>query len=447
MSDENKEKNNDNMRLKSKPRFEGLDGLRGVAAITVVIFHIFELFSEGPAYQIINHGYLAVDFFYALSGFVISYAYDDRWNKMSLWDFYKRRLIRLHPLVIAGTCVGVCYYFLGECDTFPNIENVKPYAFFVTILLNILMIPTPKNFDIRGWGTTNAFDDTTWTLTYEYLINILYSLIIRRLNNIIISILTILSALLTINLTMDFDLFKVFVNRDSRRYTVIGGWEISSCEVYIAFARLLYPFFSGYLISRLKLKIKLPYSFIICSIILLIILSCPRITDESKWFTNGIYETIVIIILFPIILLIGAGDTEQNEKIIKICKFLGDFSYPLYITHIPLIYCLYAWKYFHKDDQKFNAISVSVGSFLIMIFNAYSLIKLYDEPVRKWLSEKYLIKKKKEEEKEKENNNINENPPKDDIKEKFKIIDESSNDIEDESKSNKLLDENIVNES
>ena len=82
-----------------------------------------------------------------------------------------------------------------------------------------------------------------------------------------------------------------------------------------------------------------------------------------------------------------------------------------------------------------------------MIFNAYSLIKLYDEPVRKWLSEKYLIKKKKEEEKEKENNNINENPPKDDIKEKFKIIDESSNDIEDESKSNKLLDKNKDNES
>ena len=445
MKDENKEKNNDNMRLKSKPRFEGLDGLRGVAAITVVIFHIFEIFSGDPAHQIINHGYLAVDFFYALSGFVISYAYDDRWNKMSLWDFYKRRLIRLHPLVIAGTFVGVCYYFFGESEVFPNIENVKPYAFFLTILLNILMIPQPKSFDIRGWGTTNAFDDTTWTLTYEYLINILYSLIIRRLNNVIISILTVLSAFLTINLTMNFDLFNVFTNRDSRRYTVIGGWEISTCEVFIAFSRLFYPFFSGYLISRLKLKIKLPYSFFICSIILITFLSCPRMTDESKWFTNGIYETIVIIIIFPIILLIGAGDTEQNEKIIKICKFLGDFSYPLYITHIPLIYCLYAWKYFHKDDQKFNAISVSIGSFLIMIFNAYSLIKLYDEPVRMWLSEKFLIKKKKEE--EKENDNIKENSPKDDTKEKFKIIDESSNDIEDESKSNKLLNENDNNES
>ena len=427
MKEENVKTQIDNMHLRSKPRFEGLDGLRGVAAITVVIFHIFEIFSEDPAHQIINHGYLAVDFFYTLSGFVIGYAYDDRWNKMSLWDFYKRRLIRLHPMVIAGTFVGVCYYFLGESDVFPNIKNVKPYAFFITILMNILMIPTPKNFDIRGWGTTNAFDDTTWTLTYEYLINILYSLIIRRLNNVIIAILTFLSAFLTINLTLNLDIFNVLKNRDFRKYTVIGGWEISSCDIYIAFARLLYPFFSGYLISRLKLKIQLPYSFIICSIILTIFLCCPRIVDESKWISNGIYETIVIIIIFPIIILIGAGDTEQNEKIINICKSLGDFSYPLYITHIPLIYCIYAWYSFHKNNTLFNIICVGVGCFFIMIFNAYSLIKLYDEPIRKYLSEQYLIKNKKDNEKM---DNLEEKLGKNDSNEKVKILNNNENNIE-----------------
>ena len=202
--------------LKSKPRFEGLDGLRGVASIIVVIFHLFESFYFDPTRQIVNHGYLAVDFFYVLSGFVISYAYDDRWNRMSLWDFYKRRLVRLHPMVIAGSLMGVCYYFLGESDTFPNIKDIKPHIFFITILMNILMIPTPKNFDVRGWGETNAFNGTNWTLTYEYLANILYSLIIRRLSVIIISIITLLSALLTINLTLNFDIFNVLQNRDLR---------------------------------------------------------------------------------------------------------------------------------------------------------------------------------------------------------------------------------------
>ena len=93
--------------LSSKPRYEILDGLRGVAAIMVVIFHLFETYSKGPCHQIVNHGYLAVDFFFILSGFVIGYAYDDRWGRdMSQWDFYKRRLIRLEPMVIMGLAIG-----------------------------------------------------------------------------------------------------------------------------------------------------------------------------------------------------------------------------------------------------------------------------------------------------------------------------------------------------
>src|SRR5437763_7921827 len=90
----------------SKRHYKTLDGLRGVAAVTVVIFHIFETFSGGDhTRQIINHGYLAVDFFFVLSGFVIGYAYDDRWGKMSLGGFFKRRLIRLHPMIIIGMLI------------------------------------------------------------------------------------------------------------------------------------------------------------------------------------------------------------------------------------------------------------------------------------------------------------------------------------------------------
>ena len=158
--EENKKKELKGNYLNSKPRFEGLDGLRGVASIMVVILYLFETFSENSTVQIINHGYLTVDFFYVLSGFVIGYAYDDRWDKMSIWDFYKRRLVRLHPMVIARTVVGVCYFYLEESPIYPNFENVKPYVFFGTIVLNFLMIPT-RNFDVRGWGETNAFDNPT----------------------------------------------------------------------------------------------------------------------------------------------------------------------------------------------------------------------------------------------------------------------------------------------
>ena len=87
--------------IQPKPRYEILDGLRGVAAVMVVAFHILETHATSHLDQIINHGYLAVDFFFVLSGFVIGYAYDDRWAKgMSFGTFFKRRLIRLQPMVI-----------------------------------------------------------------------------------------------------------------------------------------------------------------------------------------------------------------------------------------------------------------------------------------------------------------------------------------------------------
>ena len=93
--------------LAQKPRYELLDGLRGVAALVVIWYHIFEAFATSPYDQMLNHGYLAVDFFFVLSGFVVGYAYDDRWGKMSIGGFFKRRLIRLHPMVIAGAMLGV----------------------------------------------------------------------------------------------------------------------------------------------------------------------------------------------------------------------------------------------------------------------------------------------------------------------------------------------------
>lgn len=90
-----------NSYLASKPHYEILDGLRGVASVMVVAFHLLEAHSGGSHLeQLINHGYLAVDFFFMLSGFVIGYAYDDRWNRMSVGTFFKRRIIRLHPMVI-----------------------------------------------------------------------------------------------------------------------------------------------------------------------------------------------------------------------------------------------------------------------------------------------------------------------------------------------------------
>ena len=106
----------------TKPHYELLDGLRGVAAVLVLFYHIFEGFAFAEATNgagsglitTLNHGHIAVDFFFILSGFVIGYAYDDRWGRMSTWQFFKRRLVRLHPMLVMGAVIGtIAFAFVG----------------------------------------------------------------------------------------------------------------------------------------------------------------------------------------------------------------------------------------------------------------------------------------------------------------------------------------------
>src|SRR4051812_30959528 len=98
--------------LKTKRHFEILDGLRGIAALAVVIFHFMEWVFSDYSKNFIGHGFLAVDFFFCLSGFVIGYAYDSRIGKMGVGAFFKTRLIRLHPLVVLGSVLGLVGFLL-----------------------------------------------------------------------------------------------------------------------------------------------------------------------------------------------------------------------------------------------------------------------------------------------------------------------------------------------
>ena len=168
----------------SKSHYKILDGLRGVAAITVVLFHILEIFSGGDhTKQIINHGYLAVDFFFVLSGFVVGHAYDDRWSKMTIGGFFKRRLIRLHPMIVAGMIIGaICFYFGASPILFPNINQIPIWKLLLVMVIGFTLIPVPTSLDIRGWGEMHPLNGPAWTLFFEYIGNLLYALVLRKLS-------------------------------------------------------------------------------------------------------------------------------------------------------------------------------------------------------------------------------------------------------------------------
>lgn len=403
--------------LESKPRYEILDGLRGVAAIMVVIFHLFETYNPIGHQQHVNHGYLAVDFFFILSGFVIGYAYDDRWGKMSIGGFFKRRLTRLHPMVIMGTVIGACLFFFSY-DAFPGVVNIPLWKFIVCFIMGLLIIPCGPGLDIRGWNEVSSFNGPVWTLTFEYIANILYALVLRRLPKIALAVLCAICAFFTLDLTMGWDVFNLFPSNlvtlpdgtvkdfGGPQYSVIGGWSLNPKQIYIGFTRLLYPFLCGLLLSRIcagRISEKNPSGspihgvkggFWWASIILVAILAWPCIGGKAG-VPNGTYQAAAILVCFPLIVMLGAGSKTTTPFSTKLCNFLGDISYPIYITHYPLIYLHMSFAAKHADAPLWMHIAASAGVVILAIIIAYGTFKAYDEPVRKWLTENWLKKGEK----------------------------------------------------
>lgn len=367
--------------LPTKSHYQILDGLRGVAALVVVMFHTFEVYSnEDHAKQILNHGYLAVDFFFLLSGFVVAYAYDDRWGKMSQWEFYKRRLIRLQPMVIMGSVIGAALFYFQTGPAFPLVSATPLWKMLLVMVVGFTLLPLLPSMDIRGWGEMHPLDGPAWSLFFEYIANILYAVGIRKLSNKALGIVVLLSAGLLVHLAVT-----------SPNGDVIGGWSFDEKQLSIGFARLLYPFFAGVLLMRTGKRIHVRGGFLICSLLVVAALCMPRIGGPQQLWMNGLYESFCIIVLFPIIVAIGAGERISGGLQNRVSKLLGDISYPLYITHYPLIYVYIGWVVRDKVPAGRGAVG-GVLLFLASITIAYACLKLYDEPVRGWLSRRFLVK-------------------------------------------------------
>ncbi len=371
----------------SKRHYEILDGLRGVAAVMVVIFHILETFSGGDHLkQIINHGYLAVDFFYVLSGFVIGYAYDDRWGKMSLGEFFKRRLIRLHPMIIFGMMVGAAAFYFQACELWPGISEVPVWKMLLVMLIGFTLIPLPLSMDIRGWQEMYPLNGPAWSLFYEYIANILYALFIRKLSNQMLSLLVFIAAGVLIHFAVT-----------NAHGDLIGGWSLEPTQLRTGISRLLYPFFAGLLLSRIAKLTYVKHAFFWCSLLLVVVFSIPRIGGAEHLWMNGLYDSLCVIIAFPFIVYVGASGELKGRLSSKLCKFLGNISYPLYIVHYPLIYLYMAWVVNHKtmleqaSPQAIIKITfVSLVVFIASILVAFAGLKLFDVPLRKWLTKRLM---------------------------------------------------------
>jgi len=345
-----------------KPHYPILDGLRGTAAILVVIFHLFEAYYPVPANHPMHHGYLAVDFFYLLSGFVVGYAYDDRWGRMSIMDFIKIRLVRLHPLVILGVAIGaICFWF----DPYTHLgHHFGLLKIIGVMLIGFTLLPSP---DLRGWGETHSLDGPCWSLLQEYIANLIYAVFGRKMTKIVLWVIVIISGIiLTIVSIWHGD--------------VATGWGYDT--FWIAVVRMMFPFFAGLLLFRTGKLLRIPMAYTVCSLMLILLFFLPT------YKYNGLYEAACIIIAFPVIVQAGAGGTISGRWA-KLFRFSGAISYPIYIVHYPFIYIYTMWVV-SKKPAPAQIIPVACALFVFFILLAWAALTFYDEPVRAWLKKKYL---------------------------------------------------------
>lgn len=352
----------DTYQLKSKTHFILLDGLRGVAALAVVIFHFMEMFIPDFTKIFIAHGFLAVDFFFCLSGFVVAYAYDDRIQSYSLKQFFTLRLIRLHPLVVLGTILGLLALLFDPFATNPQSNSFLHLA--LISLLSLLLIPYPvmpeRAFNLFGLNAP------AWTLFWEYVANVLYALFLHKLKK---------QWLLAGAVVMAGVLFGVTKTAGN----ITGGW--SGENFWHGAARIGFSFLIGMSIFRHQWIIKNRLNFPILAFMLLLAFVFPF---RPAW--NWLSEPLIIIGFFPLIVSLGAG-AMPNNQFKQISIFSGNISYPLYITHYFMLWAFGNYYAAAKPDHATLAWVIPTA-ILVQLAVAYLAMKYYDQPIRKYLNKK-----------------------------------------------------------
>jgi len=350
----------------TKHHFLVLDGLRGVAALAIVVFHFMEIVQTDITMNVIGHGFLAVDFFFCLSGFVIAYAYGNRMKEMGALTFFKRRFIRLHPLVVLGSVLGLLAFLFDPFSAASG--NYSIWQIVLVFLASVFMVPYPvmedRYFNLFGLNAP------AWSLFWEYMASILYGLILYRLTKRWLAVLVVIMASL---LTM------VACRSD----VLIGGWNGET--FWDGGIRIGFSFLMGMLIYRAKWNIKNRMGFLGLSLLLGLAFVMPFFA------LNWLVELLIVVFIFPFIISLGSA-TRLESSLADICSLFGRISYPLYMTHYAVMWMF--GSYVATGPAKGELYAVVVGGTVLLFVFAYLVMKVYDTPVRNYLNKRFAGKKR-----------------------------------------------------
>jgi peptidoglycan/LPS O-acetylase OafA/YrhL len=344
-----------------------LDGLRGIAALIIAVRHAPFLWQAGYPTGFLHTSYLAVDFFFVLSGFVLAYAYDERFRKgMSARQFMSMRLIRLYPLYFFALLVSLITY-----ARYLHWGTISSTEFIFNAFFAILFMPSP--FSAVALFPMNF---PAWSLFFELTINFAFGLAGKRLTISKIVVVTC-GAGLTLMLAVSLG-WLGFGPSDSPMDAGLAWGSFNA-----ALARVSYSFFAGVLAYRLWKasgpKIDLPPAILVAGL-------CAVLVAYPQEKYRVSFDLLATLIVFPTIVFLGASSTV-GKYTSRLFAFLGSISYAVYVLQVPL-YNLMLFansKVTGKATAELSPILAAI-SIAFVVWAAIILDKYFDRPVRRMMA-------------------------------------------------------------
>lgn len=328
--------------------------MRGVAALAVVIFHLRSMLE--PVFRgrtWFGSGYLAVDLFFVLSGFVIAHAYEDRLvARMGFADFAVKRFIRFAPLIWFGLLIGMPLALHRFADTSAVVWATAANAF---------ILPGPVELEL----TRFPINVPEWSLFYEMSANLAFAALFPFLRGRRIWAVIGLGAVGIVAAVLDHGKIS---------YTTVGA--------YVSFARVGFGFFAGVALYRSRSwwepKVPQVAPWIILAV-LFIVLACPMPRS-----LRILFDPIFILIAAPGFVMLAAR-VEPATGGARAAAVLATISYPIYVLHVPVR----DWSTALAQRAALPTAPVAMAFIVALIPATLLLARFYDEPARRWLTAKF----------------------------------------------------------
>lgn len=282
----------------SEKRLAGLDGLRGIAALCVLAYHLMPYVAGVWP----GNAYLAVDFFFMLSGYVMSRTYEVRFSAgLSPVAFLWLRWKRLWPTIFIGSLLGLPWFLA--------VVGVDDIGDMLTIAANLLLIPS------FAFNRSYPLDGPVWSIFFELVANVLHALLLRRLTS---RALLLLAALMAVILVIPASQLTLGLLGSTRTTFLFGV------------PRVLMSYTIGIVLWRIwrdRPSIAVPPTLALLG--MPVFFGVVALTASKAWFLDFLF----VLILCPLMIAGGLRWTGP----VKWANASGTLSFPLYAFHAPLL--------------------------------------------------------------------------------------------------------------